>query len=205
MLRRNMQKLGLLFALAALGFATLGVVGASTDAKFWEHPERNNVRNISLKFDVAEDMTRFAFDPDHTFEEDGFPAHGSFFVTQGYIYPEGTLDGTNGVNPDGTPEFPDQVIGSWTCYGTFIGDAAHATSGPWVVTTQIYNFGSSLGNQTLVTDGFELADVGVPIERAITGGTGDFANARGEGEQTFLGFNANEGVSLSVELDVKMR
>ena len=187
----------------------LTLVGASAVAAkeptggYWPGKEKPNVNLI--EFDVAEDMTRFAFDPDLTFEDDGYPAHGSSFVTQGYLYPKGTLDGTNGVNPDGTPEFPEQVIGSWLCYGTFIGDGAHATSGAWVATTQIYSFGDDLDGQTVVTDGYELADVGVPIKRAITGGTGEYANARGEGEQVFLGLNASEGVNLSFALSVKMR
>ncbi|MDN5932138.1 MAG: hypothetical protein L0I24_13910 [Pseudonocardia sp.] len=57
-------------------------------------------------------------------------------LTQGYRCPEGTLDGTNGVNPDGTPDFPDQVIGEWLCRGYSIGDGAHTTDGAWVYTTQ---------------------------------------------------------------------
>jgi hypothetical protein len=34
-----------------------------------------------------------------------------------------------------SPEFPDRVIGTWTCYGTHTEDAATTTSGPLVVTT----------------------------------------------------------------------
>lgn len=206
MRKQNLRKIGILFLLLAVGMMSIGVVGASTgtDTRF-PHPEGNMPSTVHLKFDVAEDMTRFAFDPDHTFEEDGMPAHGSYFVTQGYIYPEGTLDSSNGVNPDGSPEFPGKVIGTWTCYGSFIGDGAHATTGPWVVTTQIFNFGDDPGRQMIVTDGYELAETGVSIKRAITGGTDDFANARGEGEQTFLGFNASEGVNLSLELNIKVR
>jgi hypothetical protein len=191
--------------LLALGIATLGAVGASGSADtFWNPGGEPQRATRTLKFDVAEDMTRFAFDPDHAYEEDGLPAHGSFFVTQGYIYPEGTLDGSNGVNPDGSPEFPELVIGSWTCYGTFIGEGAHASSGAMVLTTQIYNFGDELGDQMIVSDGYELADVGVPIQRAITGGTDEYDDARGEVTQRFLGFNASEGFNLTYELEVHM-
>jgi hypothetical protein len=35
-----------------------------------------------LEFDVAEDMTRFTFDQTKVFE-DGLPAHGSSFITEG--------------------------------------------------------------------------------------------------------------------------
>ena len=34
------------------------------------------------------------------------PAYGNPFVTEGYLYPSGTLGGSNGVLPDGRPEFP---------------------------------------------------------------------------------------------------
>jgi hypothetical protein len=60
-------------------------------------------------FDVAEDHTRIfmAAEPVH---ENGMPAHGNAFVSQGYIYPAGTLaDGAVGVLEDGRPAFPDLV------------------------------------------------------------------------------------------------
>ena len=50
-------------------------------------------------FDVAEDITRFVFAAAPVFD-DGLPAYGNAFVTQGYIYPAGTLsNGAEGVNP----------------------------------------------------------------------------------------------------------
>ena len=72
-----------------------------------------------LQFDVAESGPRFVFD-EAPILESGLPAYGNSFVTQGFIYPHGTLDGTNGVFADGSPEFPDKVIGEWTCRGFFI-------------------------------------------------------------------------------------
>ena len=154
-----------------------------------------------LEFDVSEDMSRFVFDQDVAFE-DGMPAHGSTFVTQGYIYEAGTLTDSNGTLPDGSPEFPDKVIGQWTCRGVFVGDGAHAESGAWVITTQLLNFGGMLGVNTLVTEGYEIADFNQLITRAITGGTGEYANARGEGHQELLGFNASEGVNLRFSLEI---
>jgi hypothetical protein len=158
----------------------------------------------TLAFDVAEDMTRFVFDKDVVLEN-GLPAFGSAFITQGYLYPAGTLScpegqKCSGVNADGSPQFPDKVIGEWTCRGYFVGQGAATTSGPMVITTQLYNFGDELGDQTLVMEGYELADIGVAIERAITGGTGKYKDARGQGEQTMLGFNATEGVTLRLKL-----
>ena len=155
----------------------------------------------TISFDVAEDMSRFVFDTDVAYD-DGMPKHGSAFITQGYIYPKGTLDGTNGVLADGSPEFPDLVLGEWTCRGWFVGDGAHATSGPMVISTQIYNFGETLGAETLVSDGYELADIGIVFQRAITGGTGEYAGAGGVVNQTFLGLNASAGVNLTFDLEL---
>lgn len=152
-----------------------------------------------LRFDVAENATRFVFDPD-LLHDDGLPAYGASFVTQGYIYPAGTLDETNGVTADGSPEFPDQVLGQWICRGWFIGDGAHTSSGAWVVTTQTYTFGSVDGGAAIVSDGHELTDVGVAVDRAVIGGTGSFAGAGGAATQSLLGFNAVEGVNLEFEI-----
>lgn len=154
-----------------------------------------------LRFDVSENATRFVFGPD-LLHDDGLPAYGAWFVTQGYIYPADTLDGTNGVNPDGSPAFPDQVLGQWLCRGVFIGDGAHTSSGSWVVTTQTYNFGSADGEATIVSDGHEVADLGVAIDRAVIGGTGPFAGAGGTATQSLLGFNVVEGVNLEFEISL---
>src|SRR5262249_3667893 len=63
-----------------------------------------------IRFEVSENAKRFVFDETPLFD-DGAPTYGNEFVTEGYIYPAGTLNGTNGVNPDGSPEFPNKVIG----------------------------------------------------------------------------------------------
>jgi hypothetical protein len=152
-----------------------------------------------IEFDVAEDATRFAFDEDQFVFEDGLPAYGNHFVTQGYIYPPGTLTASTGVFENGDPEFPDLVIGEWTCRGVFIGDGAKTVSGPWVITTQFYDLGDG---HTVASEGLELADIGVAIARGITGGTGPFKNATGEAVQTLLGFNLTEGVNLRFKLEV---
>lgn len=155
-----------------------------------------------LRFDVAEDMSRFIFDKDVVYD-DGMPADGSSFITRGYLYEYGTLQGGNGVNADGSPEFPDKVLGEWICQGYMINEAAHASTGVWVFSTQFFQLGEEAGAQTIVTQGYELADVDVAIARAITGGTGDYKSAGGESSQMFLGFNASEGVNLRVELNVE--
>jgi hypothetical protein len=191
-----MRKQGTLLTVLAMLLLTVGLVGLAGSVSGHGSPE---AAPQSLTFDVPEDMSRFVFDQSVAYE-DGMPKHGSPFITQGYIYPVGTLNGGNGVLPDGSPEFPDKVIGEWTCRGWLVGDGAHAMTGPMVITTQIYNFGDALGDETIVTDGYELADVGVEIERAITGGTGSYTGADGEVKQKFLGFNASEGVNLTIEV-----
>jgi hypothetical protein len=89
-------------------------------------------RARTIEVDIAEDGTRFVIDEAPVFD-DGFPAHGNPFVTQGYIYPAGTLTDSNGVNPDGSPEFPDKVLGEWSCSGFFIAEGAHTTQGAWCI------------------------------------------------------------------------
>ena len=185
------KQLAVLAILVAIGVASLaGSVAGQGSSEAGKQ---------TFKFDVAEDMSRFVFDQSVA-HEDGMPKHGSPLITQGYIYPAGTLSGGNGVLADGSPEFSDKIIGEWTCRGWFVGEGAHAKTGPMVITTQVYNFGDGYGNETLVSDGYELADIGVVVERAITGGTGEYAGAEGVVNQTFLGFNASEGVNQTYEI-----
>ena len=157
-----------------------------------------------IEFEVAQNMTKFVFDeaPVH---EDGLPAYGNSFITQGYIYPEGTLNGSNRALPDGSPEFPDEVIGEWICRGWFIGDGAHTTTGPIVITTQTYQFGEEYGNATIVSDGYELAEVNKEVKQAITGGTGQYQMARGEVTQELLGFTEQMGVNLRFTVEAKLK
>ena len=63
-----------------------------------------------MRFEVAEDGNRFAFGQERLFP-DGNPNYGTPFVTEGYIYPEGTLNGSNGVLPDGSAGIPRRSAG----------------------------------------------------------------------------------------------
>ncbi len=149
------------------------------------------------QFDVAEDHTRFIFavEPVH---ESGMPAHGNPFVTQGYIYPAGTLAGNiAGVLEDGTPAFPEKVLGSWTCDGWFVGDGGDAQTGVWLVSRQIVQFNDG---DTIITQGTELADIGIQNARPITGATGEYAKFDGEMLQTLIGFTQFEGVNATFEI-----
>lgn len=165
-------------------------------------PQADQQRRFTVE--VAENMHEFVFDTDRVFD-DGLPAHGSAFVTHGYLYPGGFLKGRSGVRPDGAPRFPDAVIGEWWCRGYLIGDAAHATEGAWVYSTQLFSFGpdAEAGRRTLVVVGLEGAEVGTPVDGAVTGGTGRYARARGGARQTLLGFNATEGVAKRVTFHLR--
>src|SRR5215467_12772636 len=156
-----------LFVSLALVTVTLLAYGASAPAA-----ARSAEDTEILKFDIAENGTSFVPAEKPVFG-DGQPAYGNPFITEGYIYPAGTLNGSNGTLKNGAPEFPDKVLGNWICRGWHIGDGAHTKTGPWTVTTQIFDLGKQPGITMLVSDGFELVDMHVPFERAITGGTGE--------------------------------
>lgn len=153
-------------------------------------------------FDVAEDLSRFVMTGDHA-HEDGSPAYGTPFITQGYIYPAGTLDGgVEGTLEDGSPAFPDLVIGVWTCDGYLVGDGMKTVTGDIVITRQIYQFE---GGDVLISQGSELADLDIPVTRAITGGTGDYADAGPALTQVLLGMSDGYGVRLQIDLGTESR
>lgn len=150
-----------------------------------------------MSFDVAEDLSRFIYAAEPVFD-DGMPAFGNPFVTQGYIYEDGTLDGgAEGTLADGSPAFPDKVIGRWTCDGFFVGDGARTSTGAMVITRQVFEFDTG---EILINQGAELADVNVAAPRVITGGTGIFADVGSEMTQTLLGMTDGYGVRLSIEI-----
>ncbi len=186
------QSMTLVLALAAA--VLLGVLAMSSGVEAEEL--------ASIEIEVSEDMYAFVFDESQV-HEDGMPAYGSAFITQGYIYPAGTLNGSNGVLADGSAEFPDEVIGTWTCYGFMIGDGAYTETGAWVVSTQVLEFDETYDNSTIITQGMELVDINVEGLRAITGGTGMFNGVSGQAVQAMTGLNAGEGVVLSIELQLE--
>ena len=155
----------------------------------------------TVKFDVSESGPRFVFDEAPVFD-DGLPAYGNAFVTEGVIFRHGYLDTHQGVSEDGQPVNPEDVIGRWTCRGWFVGNGANTVTGPWVITTQLYDLGETPGGVTLITDGMELVDKNAPGARAVTGGTGPYQLARGQALQTLLGHNVSDGVDLRFEITV---
>lgn len=154
----------------------------------------------TLRFEIAEDGTRLAWADQPVFT-DRHAAYGAPFLTQGYIYPAGTLSATaDGINADGSPQFPQDVAGEWTCYGWYVGGGPQATTGPWILATQIYQFGSEWGAVTLVSEGYASIANGKIVGSAITGGTGPFATARGEVRAVSLGINKTSGSNARYEV-----
>ena len=150
------------------------------------------------KYDIAMNGFTFSFEGDANAA--GFPANGTPFVIRGYIYPGGTFrryGPGSGVLPDGSPEFPDRVLGTWCCRGWHLQDG-DALVGPVVATTQVFEFNSRVaGSRQLITDGIELADFNVWFERSVTGGTGWFRDRDVRVKQVYVAFNASNSFNTS--------
>lgn len=160
-------------------------------------PFAGNAGEPLAAFDIAEDLSRFVHAEAPVYD-DGMPAFGNAFITQGYIYPGGTLDGgVEGTLPNGDPAFPELVIGEWTCDGYFVGDGMRTGTGAIVMSRQVYLFNDG---DLLISHGPELVDVGVTVTRAVTGGTGDYADTSAELDQVLLDMSDGYGVRLQVEL-----
>lgn len=187
-------------AVLTTGVLGVGVLAAGAD----DNDRRSNQREIS--FDVAENGTRFKFDAEPVFD-DGMPAYGNDFVTEGLIFEEGALDNSLGFDAQGNvlEEVADKVIGEWKCLGYMIGDGAHTQSGEWVVSTQTYRLygddGRGANDDLLVSTGTENVP-GEPVVRAVTGGTGRYSTARGEVHQLTTGFGENMGVLAEFTIEL---
>lgn len=187
-------------AVTAATVAVTAVAAVGVGAAFAASDDDNDEASQPFTFEVAENGTRFAFDEAPVFD-DGLPGYGNPFVTEGYIYEAGTLADGGGVNPDGSPTHPDAVIGTWICEGTLIGDGARTESGPWVVSTQVFDFDELDGDDAVITNGVEISDIGEEVQRAIVGGTGEHVGAAGVQRQVLEAFNDSAGVNLSVTLE----
>lgn len=171
---------------------------------YWKTP--HHIKQVKREgFDIASIPQKVVFDEAPSFAEDQMPAHGNQFINQGYIYPYGFLDKHDGVADNGEPAFPEHVIGFWTCRGSFIADGAHTLAGPWIESTQYYEFYLKRGYEqgkfdtraSLVSEGYELVETDTAFFRAITGATGTMRDQFfGQVEQRFLGFTSSMGVKL---------
>ena len=144
---------------------------------------------VVFAVDVAEDFGKFVptlVKPEHT-----QPERGSFFVTEGRIFPAGTIQG------DGASFDPNQRghVGVWFCRGTHLVAGSEIPAAPlWVDTAQLFVLGRQ-GKEQLTTEGIEGNGT---VTRIVTGGTGNYAGWTGEQKQTFLGFNATGGANLRI-------
>jgi hypothetical protein len=154
----------------------------------------NAPERIEFVVDVAEDMDLFVEPRIPVGVE---PLRGSFFVTEGKIFPYGTIPATNGS--EFNPKTVSGAIGTWFCKGTFLvkGSEFDKNSAA-VLSDQMYLFRD--GTQSIATTGTEGAGTTV---RPVIGGTGNYAGYTGEQTQEFLGFNKTGGVNLRVT--VKLR
>jgi hypothetical protein len=174
--------------------------------------------DTTFSVDVVADCNRFITEGRrHPVPADDPPVFGDYFMQEGLIYKGGTLaancaggDGC-GLNPDGSPEFPEAVLGKWTCYGSFVGNGGATAEGVWLYSTQLYEFDVEQiepnvfapGVHALVSVGPERNDLDVPWHRAITGGHGKFKDARGHIQQTKIGFNQTECENFTVDFEIR--
>lgn len=145
--------------------------------------------SLTVTVDVAEDFAQFVATP---LPGDTEPKRGSFFLTEGRIFPAGTIEGDGATfDPSAHP-----AIGTWLCRGTHLADGADIVSGKaeiWVATTQNYLFPDD--RLSIATEGREGTR---PMVRTVVGGTGPLKYYVGEQRQQLLGFNATGGVNLRV-------
>ena len=205
----------------------LGSIGQTSIAGEWGLRRRKRPKGLKLDISCNANSIRFVGpqgpNPNDPADLGPHPYYGASFVVLGTIYRGGffALNGeTSGLNPDGSPEFPDLVTGTWICRGWFIGDSDNDGSitsldddskggiftptGKFVATTQIYDLDpDNPGEKTLVSDGTELIDLNTPFRRAVTGGTGPFRLVRGEVIQTAVGVNATNLFNFSFAFAIR--
>jgi hypothetical protein len=181
--RRSFARSGAVLAITVLAALAGGAPAQANDEKTLAGRD-----TIVFTVDVAEDFS--LFNPTFVKPTDTQPERGSFFVTEGNIFPAGTIQG------DGSTFDPNSggALGRWFCRGTHLVSATEfPTSARAVHTAQAYLFPDE--SRSLTTDGVEG---NVPVQRALTGGTGPFKGYVGEQRQEMLGFNATGGVNLRV-------
>jgi len=179
---------------AIVAAATTALVLPAGSLVSAQHSEKVTARldrePVVFTIDVAEDLAG-KFVPTFVKPEHTQPERGSFFITEGRIFPGGTIEG------DGASFDPNRSghIGVWFCRGTHLVAASEIPAAPlWVDTAQLFVLGRQ-GREQLATEGVEG---GGTVTRIVTGGAGNYAGFIGEQRQTFLGFNPTGGVNLRV-------
>jgi hypothetical protein len=145
---------------------------------------------ISITVDVAEDLNG-KFVPTFVKPEHTQPERGAFYVTEGRLFPAGTIEG------DGADFNPSRSghVGVWISRGTHLVAASEIPAADWWAhTSQLFVIGRQ-GQELIASEGVEGAG---SITRVITGGAGNYTGFVGEQRTTFLGFNTTGGVNLRV-------
>jgi hypothetical protein len=157
------------------------------------HDRDRDPDTIVFTVDVAEDFA--LFNPTFVRPTDTQPERGSFFITEGNIFPGGTIKGDGSTfDPNGSG-----ALGRWFCRGTHLVSATEfPTSARAVHTAQLYLLPDE--SASIATEGVEG---NVPVLRPISGGTGPFKGYIGEQKQRLLGFNATGGVNLRVTFTLR--
>lgn len=150
---------------------------------------------IMFTVDVAEDLSA-KFVPTFVKPEHTQPERGSFYITEGRVFPAGTIDG------DGATFDPKQAghIGVWLSRGTHLVAASEIPAAAWwASTTQLFVLGRQ-GKEMITSEGLEGSGT---LTRVVTGGAGNYAGYVGELSQTLLGFNPSGGVNLRVTFTLR--
>lgn len=177
-------------AIAALALTAIGVSSPALAHGSSHHSHKDT---IVFSVDVAEDFA--LFNPTFVKPTDTQPERGSFFVTEGNIYPAGTIKG------DGASFDPNNggSLGRWFCRGTHLVPASAIPAAAfWVQTAQVFLLPDD--TRSIATEGVEGNGT---VVRAITGATGKYRGYVGEQRQEFLGFNSTGGVNLRVTFVLK--
>jgi hypothetical protein len=178
------------FGIAAVAAVAMTLAPAARAAAGDDDRGARKREPIVFTVDVAEDLAG-KFVPTFVKPEHTQPERGSFFVTEGRVFPAGT------IVDDGATFDPNRSghIGIWVCRGTHLVAANEIPAASlWVSTAQLFVLGRQ-GKEQLATEGVEG---GGTITRIVTGGAGNYAGWVGEQRQTFLGFNSTGGVNLRV-------
>jgi hypothetical protein len=176
---------------SAASAALILMLMTPVDAQEPEAARRHRDREpIVFTVDVAEDLAG-KFVPTFVKPEHTQPERGSFFVTEGRVFPAGTIQGDGaGFDPNSRGH-----IGVWICRGTHLVAASDIPAASlWVTTAQLFVLGRQ-GKEQITTEGVEGSGT---VTRVVTGGAGNYAGFVGEQRQTFLGFNATGGVNVRV-------
>ncbi len=166
--------------LAAVALALLGIAGTSLRGDDGKHSE---TRWTTIVIDVAEDARTAV--PGFTGPA---PKRGDTALSNGKIYPGGTIPAGNGLDIDTLTG----SIGTFVNRGTFNVDLSQILAGahPVLSATHYYVFsptGSLDGENALMSEG---PDFGATTHRVVLGGTGLYRGVIGEVQQETLGNNS---------------